>query len=144
MTQSYISPLRPYMPIFKTLTKLKLKILIGLVIGSLIIITIGVYIRVYTRDLIKGLIGRKYSYNFYYRATYFKQKLYPPYNQASIIFIILQLITISKFKQALIYPPPYCGLILIKRQELVNHILLLFFFMLYNIIKANNKLLLLI
>jgi len=40
------------MPVFKILTELKLRILIGLVIGSLIITTTRVYIGVYTRSLI--------------------------------------------------------------------------------------------
>jgi hypothetical protein len=47
-TWSYISPLRPYIPIFKILIELNLRILIGLVIGSLIITTTRVYIRVRT------------------------------------------------------------------------------------------------
>ena len=58
------------MPVFKILIELKLRILTGLVIGSLIITITKVYIRVYTRSLIKRLIGRKYSYSLYYRATY--------------------------------------------------------------------------
>jgi hypothetical protein len=72
MTWSYTSPLRPYIPIFKILIELKLRILIGLVIGSLIITTTRVYIRVYTHSLIRGLIGRKYGYSLYYRAAYLK------------------------------------------------------------------------
>ena len=112
------------MPIFKILTKLKLRILIGLVIGSLIITTTRVYIRVYTQSLIRGLIGRKYSYSLYYGAAYPKQQLYPPYNQVSVIFIILQLITIGRSKRVL--APLYYGSTLIKRQELANYILLLF------------------
>ena len=123
MTQSYVSLLRPYMPVFKIPTKLKLRILTGLVIGSLIITITKVYIRVYTCSLIRGLISRKYGYNLYYKAIYPKQQLRPLYNQASVIFIILQLITIGRFKWAL--APLYCGLILIERQKVVNYILLL-------------------
>ena len=111
------------MPIFKILIKLKLRILIGLVIKSLIITITGVYIGVYTHSLIKGLIGRKYSYSLYYRAIYFKQQLRPLYNQTSVISIILQLITTGKFKWAL--APPHCGLILMERQKLANYIILL-------------------
>ena len=122
-TQSYTSSLRPYMPIVKILIELKLKILIGLVIKSLIVTITRVYIRVYICSLIRGLIDRKYSYSFYYRAAYPKQQLYLPYNQASVIFIILQLITTGRSKWAL--APPYCRLILIKRQKLINYILLL-------------------
>ena len=122
-TWSYTSPLRPYIPTFKILIKLKLRILIGLVIGSLIITITRVYIRVRTYSLIRGLISRKYSYSLYYRAAYPKQQLCPPYNQASVISIILQLITIGRSKQAL--APPYYGLMLIERQELANRILLL-------------------
>ena len=122
-TWSYISPLRPYIPIFKILIELKLRILTDLVIGSLIVTMTRVYIGVYTRSLIRGLIGRKYSYSLYYGAAYPKQQLYPPYNQVSVIFIILQLITIGRSKWAL--APPYCGLTLIERQELANRILLL-------------------
>jgi len=77
------------MPAFKTLIELKLRILIGLVIRSLIITITKVYIMVYTHGLIIGLISRKYSYSLYYRAAYFKQQLYLPYNQANIIFITL-------------------------------------------------------
>ena len=113
ITWSYTSPLRPCMPIFKILMELKLRILIGLVIGSLIMTITGVRIKVYTYSLIRGLIGRKYSYSLYYRAAYFKQQLRPLYNQASVIFIILQLIIIGRFKQALV--PLYYELILIKR-----------------------------
>ena len=120
MTQSYTSRLRPYMPAFKILIELILRIPIGLVIGSLIITKI----RVYTHSLIRGLISRKYSYSLYYRAAYPKQQLCPPYNQASVISIILQLITIGRFKWAL--APPHCGLILMERQELASYILLLF------------------
>ena len=58
------------MLIFKIPIKLKLKILIGLVIKSLIVTTTKVYIRVYTYSLIRGLIGRKYGYSFYYKAAY--------------------------------------------------------------------------
>ena len=58
------------MPAFKTLIELRLRILTGLVIGSLIITIIRVYIRVHTRSLIRGLIGRKYNYSLYHRATY--------------------------------------------------------------------------
>jgi len=58
------------MPTFKTLIKLKLKILTGLAVGSLIITIIGVYIRVYTYSLIRGLISRKHNYNLYCRAVY--------------------------------------------------------------------------
>ena len=123
ITQSYTSLLRPCMPAFEILMKLKLRILTGLVIGSLIIITTGVYIGVYTRSLIRGLIGRKYGYSLYYKVIYFKQQLCPPYNQASVIFIILQLITIGRFKWAL--APPYCKLTLMERQKLINYILLL-------------------
>ena len=61
------------MPAFEILTELKLRILTGLVIKSLIITTTRVRIRVRTRSLIKELIGRKYGYSLYYRATYFKQ-----------------------------------------------------------------------
>ena len=68
------------MPAFKILIELELKILTGLVIGSLIMTIIKVYIRVYTYSLIKGLIGKKYSYSLYYRAIYPKQQLYPLYN----------------------------------------------------------------
>jgi hypothetical protein len=60
------------MPAFKILIELKLRILTGLVIGSLIIIITKVYIRVYTHSLIKGLISRKYNYNLYCGAAYFK------------------------------------------------------------------------
>ena len=123
-TQSYTSPLRPYMPAFKILMELKLRILIGLVIGSLIITITRVRIRVRTRSLIRGLIGRKYGYSLYYRAAYPKQQLHPPYNQVSVISIILQLITIGRSKQALALP--YYGLTLIERQEPANYILLLF------------------
>ena len=123
MTWSYISPLRPYMPAFKILIELNLRILTGLVIGSLIITTTRVRIRVYTQSLIRGLIGRKYGYSLYYRAAYPKQQLRPPYNQASVISIILQLITIGRSKQAL--APPYYGLTLTEKQELANYILLL-------------------
>jgi len=77
------------MPAFKIPTELKLRILTGLVIGSLIITITGVYIRVRTRSLIRGLIGRKYSYSLYCRAAYPKQQLRPPYNQVSVISIIL-------------------------------------------------------
>ena len=123
MTQSYTSPLKPCMPAFKILIELKLRILTGLVIGSLIITITRVYIRVYTHSLIRGLIGRKYGYSLYRRATYPKQQLYPSYNQASIMSIILQLITIGRSKQAL--APPYYGLTLTEKQELANYILLL-------------------
>jgi len=58
------------MPAFKILIELKLRILIGLVIGSLIITITGVRIGVYTHSLIRGLIGRKYSYSLYYKAAY--------------------------------------------------------------------------
>ena len=122
--QSYISPLRCCMLIFKTLTQLKLRILTSLVIGSLIITMIGVGIRVYTYSLMRGFIGRIYDYSLYYRATYYRQQLCPPYNRPSIIFIMLQLVTTGRSKWALV--PPYCGLILIERQELANHILLQF------------------
>ena len=111
------------MPVFKILIELKLRILTGLVIGSLIIIITRVRIRVHTRSLIKGLIGRKYGYSLYHKAAYFKQQLRPLYNQASVISIILQLITIGRSKQAL--APPHCGLILMERQKLANYILLL-------------------
>ena len=111
------------MPVFKIPIELKLRILTGLVIGSSIITTTRVYIRVYTRSLIRGLIGRKYNYSLYCRAIYFKQQLCSLYNQASVIFIILQLITTGRFKWAL--APPYCGSILMEKQELVNYILLL-------------------
>jgi hypothetical protein len=70
MTWSYTSPLRPYIPTFKILIELKLRILIGLVIGSLIITTTRVRIRVRTRSLIRGLIGRKYGYSLYRGAAY--------------------------------------------------------------------------
>ena len=60
------------MPIFKILTELKLRILIGLVIGSLIVTITRIRIGVYTYSLIKKLISRKYGYSFYYRAIYFK------------------------------------------------------------------------
>ena len=124
ITWSYISPLRPYMPTFKILIELNLRILTGLVIGSLIITMTRVYIRVYTQSLIRGLISRKHGYSLYCRAAYPKQQLYPPYNQVSVISIILQLITTGRSKWAL--APPYCGLILIERQEPANYILLLF------------------
>ena len=61
------------MPAFKIPMELKLRILTGLVIGSLIITTTKIYIRAHTRSLIKGLIGRKYSYSLYYKAAYPKQ-----------------------------------------------------------------------
>jgi hypothetical protein len=77
------------MLIFKILIELKLRILIGLVIGSLIITITGECIRVCTYSLIKGLISRKYGYSLYYKAIYYKQQLYPPYSQVSVIFIIL-------------------------------------------------------
>ena len=70
MTWSYTSPLRPYMPTFKILIELKLRILTGLVIGSLIITTTRVRIRVRTRSLIRELIGKKYGYSLYRRAAY--------------------------------------------------------------------------
>ena len=123
ITQSYTSPLRPCMPTFKILTKLKLKILTGLIIGSLIITMTGAYIRVYIRSLIKGLISRKHDYSLCCGAAYFKQQLHPPYNQVNIIFMTLQLITTGRSKLAL--TPLYCRLILIKKQELANYILLL-------------------
>ena len=123
--QSYISPLRCHMPIFKTLMQLKLRTLTSLVIGSLIITIIRIGIRVYTHSLIKGFIGRIYNYSLYHGATYYRQQLCPPYNQPSVIFIMLQLVTIGKSRQALV--PPYYGLILIERQELVNYILLQFY-----------------
>ena len=72
-TWNYTSPLRPYMPIFKILTELKLRILTGLVIGSLIITTTKIRIRVCTRSLIRVLISRKYSYSLYCGAAYPKQ-----------------------------------------------------------------------
>ena len=103
--------------------ELNLRILTGLVIKNLIITTTKVYIRVYTQSLMRGLIGRKYGYSLYHRAAYSKQQLCPPYSQVSVISIILQLITIGRSKWAL--APPYCGLILIKRQEPANRILLL-------------------
>ena len=124
-TQSYISSLRPYIFIFKILIELRLRILISLVIGSLIITIIRVGIKVYTYSLIKGLISRIYNYSLYYRATYYRQQLYPPYNWPSVIFIILQLVTISRSRWALV--PPYYRLILIERQELANYILLQFY-----------------
>ena len=68
------------MPAFKILIELKLKILTGLVIKSLIITITKVYIKVRTRSLIRGLIGKKYGYSLYCKATYFKQQLRPPYN----------------------------------------------------------------
>jgi len=77
------------MPAFKILMELKLRILIGLVIGSLIVTMTRVRIRVCTRSLIRGLISRKYGYSLYHRAAYFKQQLRPPYNQVSVISIIL-------------------------------------------------------
>jgi hypothetical protein len=58
------------MPAFKIPTELKLRILTGLVIGSLIITITRVYIRVGTHSLIRGLIGRKYSYSLYHKAAY--------------------------------------------------------------------------
>ena len=88
-TWSYISSLRPYIPAFKILIELNLRILTGLVIGSLIITTTRVYIRVRTQSLIRGLISRKYGYSLYRRAAYPKQQLRPPYNQVSVISIIL-------------------------------------------------------
>ncbi len=104
MTWSYTSPLRPYMPTFKILTELKLRILTGLVIGSLIMTTTRVYIRVYTCSLMRGLISRKYSYSLYYKAAYLKQQFCPLYNQVSIISIMLQLITTGRSKWALAPP----------------------------------------
>ena len=77
------------MPAFEIPIKLKLRILTGLIIGSLIMTITRVRIRVRTRSLIKGLIDRKYGYSLYRRAAYFKQQLRPPYNQASVISIIL-------------------------------------------------------
>ena len=123
MTQSYISPLRPYIPAFKILIELNLRILTGLVIGSLIITTTRVRIGVYTRSLIRGLISRKYGYSLYRGAAYPKQQLRPPYSQVSVISIMSQLITTGRSKQAL--APPYYGSTLIERQEPVNRILLL-------------------
>ena len=61
------------MPTFKIPIELKLRILTGLVIESLIITITIIYIGVYTHSLIKGLIGRKYSYSLYCGATYSKQ-----------------------------------------------------------------------
>ena len=43
-----------------------------LAIENLIITIIKIYIKVHTRSLIRGLIGRKYSYSFYRGAAYFK------------------------------------------------------------------------
>ena len=123
ITWSYISPLRPCMPAFKILIELKLRILTGLVIGSLIITITRVHIRVCTRSLIRGLISRKHGYSLYCEAAYPKQQLRPLYNQVSVISIMLQLITTGRSKWAL--GPLYCKLMLIKRQELVNCILLL-------------------
>ena len=60
------------MPAFKIPTELKLSILTDLVIESLIITIIKVYISIYTRSLIRGLIGRKHSYNLYYKAAHLK------------------------------------------------------------------------
>ena len=60
------------MPVFKTLTKSKLRILTGFVIRSLIVTITKIYIRVRTSGLIKGLISRKYGYSHYCRAVYFK------------------------------------------------------------------------
>jgi hypothetical protein len=77
------------MPAFKILIELKLRILTDLVIGSLIITTTRVYIRVRTRSLIRVLISRKHGYSLYHGAAYPKQQLRPPYNQASVISIIL-------------------------------------------------------
>ena len=122
--QSYISPLRCCMPMFKTLTQIKLRTLISLVIGSLIITMIRVGIGVHTCSLIRGLIGRMYNYSLYRRATYYRQQLRFPYNRPSVIFTILQLVTIDRSRWALV--PSCCGLILIERQELVNYILLQF------------------
>jgi hypothetical protein len=62
---SYISCLRPSIPIFKILIKLKLKILINLVIESLIINTIGLGTRVPIRSLIKRPIGGINDYSLY-------------------------------------------------------------------------------
>ena len=62
------------MPAFKILIKLNLRILTGLVIKSLIITTTKIYIRVYTHSLIKGLIGKKYSYSLYCGAAYVRKK----------------------------------------------------------------------
>jgi len=73
MTWSYTSLLRPYMPAFKTLTELKLRILTGLVIGSLIITMTRVRIGVRTCSLMRGLIGRKHGYSLYRGAAYPKQ-----------------------------------------------------------------------
>ena len=89
MTWSYISPLKCYMLVFKTLMQLKLRILTSLVIKSLIVTIIGVGIRVYTHSLMKGLIGRMYNYSLYCGATYYRQQLCLPYNRPSVIFIIL-------------------------------------------------------
>ena len=123
MTWSYISHLRPYIPIYKILIELNLRILTGLVIGSLIITITRVYIRVYTQSLIRGLISRKYGYSLYRGAAYPKQQPRPPYSQVSVISIIFQLITIGRSKWAL--ATPYCGLILMERQEPAYRILLL-------------------
>ena len=122
--QSYTSFLRPCMPAFKILIKLKLRIQTGLIIGSLIIITTRVRIRVRTQSLIRGLIGRKHGYSLYRGAAYPKQQLRPPYKQASVMSMTLQSITTGRSKRAL--TPPYCGLTLIERQEPANYILLLF------------------
>ena len=123
ITQSYISPLRLCMPTFKIPMELKLKILTGLVIKSLIITITKVRIGVHTCSLIKRLISKKYSYSLYYKAAYFKQQLCLPCNQVSVISIILQLITIGRFKRAL--APLHYELILMERQKPVNYILLL-------------------
>src|SRR6266704_978798 len=96
MTWSYTSPLRPCMPAFKILTELKLRILTGLVIESLIMTMTGVYIGVYTRSLMRGPIGRTYDYSLYCKAAYYKQQPRPPYNWASIIFIMSWLTTIGR------------------------------------------------
>ena len=103
--QSYLSPLKSYMPVFKTLMQLKLKILTSLIIRNVIITIIKIGIRVYTHSLIKRLISKIYNYGLYRGTIYYKQQLYPLYNWPSVIFIILQLVTIGKFRQALAPPP---------------------------------------
>ena len=143
ITWSYTNPLRPYMPIFEILMELKLRILTGLVIGSLIVTTTGVRIRVYTYSLIRGLIGRKHGYSLYYKAAYFKQQLCPPYNQVSVISIMLQLITIGRSKWAL--PPPLLWINVNGEAGISKlYLIAVLFTMLYNMAISNGKLLLLV
>jgi hypothetical protein len=62
---SYISYIRPSMPAFGILIKLKLRILINLVIKSLIVNTIGLGIRVPIHSLIRRPIGGINDCSFY-------------------------------------------------------------------------------